>query len=105
MPRSQSLIILGIAVFLGLIAVFLANSFLGGREAKPVTAIPGGTVKIAVARVPLEFGTAVTPQTVHMVDWPAANVPEGAFRSITELTPMGKIHVALRPMMVNEPVL
>jgi pilus assembly protein CpaB len=105
MQRSQSLLILGIAVFLGLIAVFLANTYLSGREKQTVTAIPGGMVKIAVARVPLEFGTPVTPQTVSMVDWPASSVPEGAFRSISELTPMGKIHVALRPMVINEPVL
>lgn len=104
MPRSQSLLILGIAIFLGLIAVFMANTFLG-KDQKPVAAIPGGTVQVAVARVPIEFGTAVTPQTVRMVDWPANSVPEGAFRSISELTPMGKTHVALRPMLVNEPVL
>jgi hypothetical protein len=32
MTRSQSLLLIGIAVFLGLIAVFLANSFLGSNE-------------------------------------------------------------------------
>jgi pilus assembly protein CpaB len=40
-----------------------------------------------------------------MVDWPGDAIPEGAFRSIDELAPMGKVHEALRPMAVNEPVL
>jgi pilus assembly protein CpaB len=96
--------LIGIAVFLGLIAVFLANSFLGSSEQKQA-ALPPGTVKLAVARVPLAFGTPVTPEKVRMVDWPGDAIPEGAFRSLDELTPMGKIHVALRPMAVNEPVL
>jgi pilus assembly protein CpaB len=104
MTRSQSLLLIGIAVFLGLIAVFLANSFLGSNEQKQA-ALPPGTIKLAVARVPLAFGTPVTPEKVRMVDWPGDAIPEGAFRSIDELAPMGKVHVALRPMAVNEPVL
>lgn len=104
MTRSQSLMLIGIAIFLGLIAVFLANSFLGSNEQKQA-ALPAGTVKLAVARVPLAFGTPITPEKVRMVDWPGDAIPEGAFRSLEELAPMGKVHVALRPMAVNEPVL
>jgi pilus assembly protein CpaB len=104
MTRSQSLMLIGIAVFLGLIAVLIANSLLGTNE-KPQPGLPAGTVKLAVARVPLEFGTPVTPEKVRMVDWPGDAIPAGAFRSLPELTPMGKVSVALRPMAVNEPVL
>lgn len=103
MPRSQSLIILGIAIFLGAIAVFLANTFLGSPADK--AAPPPGAVKIAVARVPLDFGSVLTADKVRMVDWPGDAIPDGAFRSIPELTPAGKVHVALRPIAVNEPVL
>ena len=104
MPRSQSLLILGIAVFLGLIAVYLANTFLNASRSPEPTA-SAGTVQLAVARVPIEFGTAVTPDKVRMMSWPADSVPEGAFTSTADLTPMGKVRIAIRSMMPNEPVL
>jgi len=59
MLYRRSLIIFGFAVLLGLAAVVVANAYLGGvaaREAKH----SGGMVKVAVARVPLEFGAAIT---------------------------------------------
>lgn len=105
MPRSQSLLILGIAVFLGLIAVYLANTFLNASREPDNSSTPVGTVKVAVARVPIEFGSAVTPEKVRMMAWPADSVPEGAFTSTADLAPMGKVRMAVRSMMPNEPVL
>jgi pilus assembly protein CpaB len=102
--RRQSLIVLAIAVFLGLIAVYLVNTYLGAAEKRQQTAAVGLT-KVAVALVPLAFGTPVTAERVRFVDWPADSVPVGAFRSIEELAPMGKAHVALRPIEVGEPIM
>lgn len=104
MPQRRSLIILGLAVLLGLAAVFVTNSFLGTVEQKQEQAVQG-TVKVAVARVPLEYGTQLTPDKLRLVDWPQASLPEGAFNSIPQLLPMGKTRVALRPIAINEPVL
>ena len=36
---------------------------------------------------------------------PLASVPPGSFRNLAELLPAGKRRVALRPMLVNEPIL
>lgn len=102
--RSQSLIILVAAILFGLLAVFVANAYLGRVEQKQATAAQG-TTKVAVARVPLEFGTPVTPDKVKLVDWPTDALPDGTFGSIALLTPMGKTHVALRPIQPNEPIL
>lgn len=102
--RRQSLIVLAIAIFLGLIAVYLVNTYLGAAEKRQQTAAVGLT-KVAVALVPLAFGTPVTAERVRFVDWPADSVPVGAFRSIEELAPMGKAHVALRPIEVGEPIM
>ena len=104
MLRRQSLIALGIAVILGLVAVFLVNTFLITREkqaAAPVT----GTTKVAVALVPLEFGMEVTPEKVRFVDYPTASLPPGTFRTQADLLPMGKKRLALRPIQVNQPLL
>jgi pilus assembly protein CpaB len=96
--------VLAVSVFFGLIAVYLVNVFLTGTERKQeATAIQ--TTRVAVARVPLQFGARVTPQNVQFVEWPANSVPTGAFRSPEELMPAGQTHVVLRPMVPGEPIL
>jgi pilus assembly protein CpaB len=102
--RGQSLIILGVAILIGLVAVFLANSYLGKVEQQQA-AVPQGMVKVAVARVPLDFGVPVTADKVRLVDWPREALPEGTFSSIPMLLPMGHGRVALRPIQINEPIL
>lgn len=102
--RGQGLIILGVAILIGLAAVFLANSYLGRVEQQQTTS-PPGTVKVAVASVPLDFGAPITPDKVRLVDWPASSLPEGTFSSIPQLLPMNHTRVALRPMTANEPIL
>lgn len=104
MLRRQSLIALGIAVVLGLLAVYLANIFLTTSEQRAASA-PVGTTKVAVAAVPLDYGVDVTPEKVRFVDFPMASVPPGSFGTVAELLPAGKRRVALRPMQVNEPIL
>lgn len=102
--RGQGLIILGVAILIGLAAVFLANNYLGRVEQKQVTS-PQGMVKVAVAAVPLDFGAQITPDKVRLVDWPAEALPEGTFSSVPQLLPMNHTRVALRPMTANEPIL
>jgi len=102
MIRRQTLIALGIALVLGLVAVFLANSFLNRTERERGL---GATTKIAVAAVPMDYGTVLTPEKVKMVDYPVASLPPGTFRSVAQLLPAGKKRVALRPMLINEPIL
>jgi pilus assembly protein CpaB len=102
--RGQGLIILGVAILIGLAAVFLANSYLGRVEQKQTTTAQG-MVKVAVATVPLDFGVPITPDKVRLVDWPADSLPAGTFSSIPQLLPMNHTRVALRPMAANEPIL
>ena len=104
MPRAQSFIILGIAMILGLLAVFLANTFLSSGSS-PETANKPGAVQLAVARVPLGFGAKVTPDKLRMVDWPSNAVPPGAFMKIEDAVDAANPRVVLRPMEINEPVL
>ena len=55
MMRRQTLIALGIALALGLFAVYLANIFLTQTEQKAAVT-PQGMTKVAVAAVPLDYG-------------------------------------------------
>ena len=104
MLRRQSLIALGVAIILGLVAVYLANVFLNVRESQ-LNASPTGTTKVAVASVPLSYGTAITPDKVKFVDYPSATMPPGTYRTVADLLPLGKQRVALRPIEINQPLL
>lgn len=104
MIRRQSLIALGIALVLGLAAVYLANTFLASSE-KRVEQAQVGLTKVAVAAVPLDYGIDITPDKVKFVDYPTASLPPGAFNQFAQLVPAGKRRVVLRPMQVNEPIL
>jgi pilus assembly protein CpaB len=98
----QTLIALGAAVVLGLLAVFVANSYLNGAQQK---AYAGGTTKVAVAATPLAYGMDITPDKIRFVDYPNTSIPAGAFTTAQQLMPDGKRRVALLPISVNEPIL
>lgn len=102
--RNQSIIMLAIAIVVGLAAVFLANTYLGRVEQAQTHSVQG-TRKVAVARVPIDFGTQITADKVRLIDWPADSIPAGAFHSIEQLLPMGKPRVALRPILTDEAIL
>jgi pilus assembly protein CpaB len=104
MFRRQSLIALSIALLLGLLAVYLANVYLTSSQTA-ASENPEGTVRIAVAAVPLEYGTEVTPDKIRFTAYPQASIPPGSFRNLNELLPQGKRRVVLRAMTVNEPIL
>jgi len=102
MLRRQTLIALGIALVLGLLAVFLANSYINRSEQANIAQ---GTSKVAVAAVPLNYGMELTPDKVRFVEFPNTSIPPGSFRSLAQLSPEGKRRVALMSISINEPIL
>ncbi|MCL6698906.1 Flp pilus assembly protein CpaB [Sphingomonas sp. NSE70-1] len=102
--KRQTIIALGVAIILGLVAVFVANAYISGRERQMEAATPTMT-RIAVASLPLAYGTEVTPDKVKFVPYPAASLPPGTYKTIAELLPQGKRRVALRPIQPNQPLL
>ena len=102
--KRQTLIALGVALILGVVAVFLANTYLSGRE-KQIAGSAEAMVPVAVAALPLGYGNDVTPDKVKFVNYPQASLPPGTYRSLALLLPEGKRRVALRPIQVNQPLL
>ncbi len=108
--KRQSLIALGIALLLGLLAVYLANIFLSRNEDKAADAA-AGTSRVAVAVVPLDYGMEITPDKIRFANLPNAALPVGTYTQLNDLFPMGQKRVALRrwslrfAMEVNEPIL
>ena len=102
--RGRNLLIIGLAVFIGLIAVYLANSYFSGVEQQQQQQAESNRLEqIVVATQDFQFGTQLASTNLALRNWPANSVPEGAFVSIEEATRGGR--VALRPITVGEPVL
>jgi pilus assembly protein CpaB len=97
------------AVVFGLLAVFVAQSWLDSQtemrmrslnaQKKPIT-----TRTIVVASKPLRFGHELTAQNLREMEWPDDALPNGSFAKIPDLLSAGK-RVVLSPIEVNEPVL
>ena len=100
--NRQTLIALGVALILGLVAVYLVNTVLTAsqrrNEAEHLT-------RVAVATVPLGFGTEITADKVRFASYPSTSLPAGSFTDISQLLPEGQRRVALLPIAANEPIL
>ncbi len=101
--NQRNIIIIVVAIFLGLIAVYLANSWFSGVEQRQVeVASEQDLVTIAVASQELEFGAPLNNDNIRLASWPADSVPPGAF---SEITPELAAQVAIRPISRGEPIL
>jgi pilus assembly protein CpaB len=97
------------AVLFGLIAVFLAQTWLNNQaeqrmrslEAQKKPDAPART--IVVAARPLRFGDELAAAAIREVPWPQDALPPGAFAKIAELTASRRVVVL--PMEANEAVL
>jgi len=88
--RTSTIVMIAFAVVFGLLAVFLAQSWLNRQaelrlkhmeaDQKPV---PGHTVVVATA--PLRFGMPLSQQTLREVSWPQEAIPAGTFGSMQQL--------------------
>lgn len=101
--KSRNLIVIGGAVFIGLLAVLIVNGvFSGVQKSNEQAAEERRLVQLVVANQELAFGSPISPQSVKMVSWPASSVPDGAFTTMEAAT---KNRVALRPIVAGEPIL
>jgi pilus assembly protein CpaB len=107
--RTSTLVMIALAVGFGLVAVFLANSWLNNRAAEQMRNLeaqqnatnPAAT--IVVASRPLRFGDELSAMSLREIPWPPQSLPPGSFHKISELT-SGK-RIVLTPIDVNEPIL
>lgn len=97
------------AVVFGLLAVFIAQSWLNGQaelrmksleaNKKPIT-----TRTIVVAGKSLRFGSELSGGALREIPWPEQAIPAGAFATVADLTKDGR-RVVLSPIEANEPIL
>jgi pilus assembly protein CpaB len=100
---------IGFAVLFGLLAVFLAQTWLNNqadarmRSLDAQRKVPAPERTIVVANRPLRFGDEINSTALREVSWPQDALPAGAFGKIADLT-AGK-RVVLMPIDVNEAIL
>ena len=97
------------AVVFGLLAVFIAQSWLNSQAEMRMKNLeankkPIATRTIVVAGKSLRFGSELSSGAVREVPWPEQAIPAGAFATVADLTKDGR-RVVLSPIEANEPIL
>jgi pilus assembly protein CpaB len=100
---------IGFAVLFGLLAVFIAQSWLNSQAEMRMRSLeanrkPIETQTIVVASRPLRFGAELGSSSLRELAWPESAVPAGAFAKISDLLASGR-RVVLTAIEANEPVL
>lgn len=107
--RTSTIVMIAFAVLFGLLAVFVAQSWLNSAAEQRMRSLeankkPLNTSTIVVAAKPLRYGTELTPQAMREIAWPEGALPAGAFASIADAMKGGK-RVVLAAIEQNEPIL
>ena len=102
--RRQSIIALSVAIVLGLVAVFLANSYFNARE-NSINRSNVAMTRVAIAAGPLAYGQEVTPDRIRWAEFPSNSLPAGVYTTQDALFPEGKTRHALRQIALNQPLL
>jgi pilus assembly protein CpaB len=107
--RTSTIVMIAFAVLFGLLAVFVAQSWLNSQAEQRMRSLqankkPVNTATIVVASKPLRFGNELSASQLSEVEWPEKALPVGAFTKIADVLNGGK-RVALTAIEPNEPVL
>jgi pilus assembly protein CpaB len=99
------------AVMFGLLAVFVAQTWLNSAAEQRMRSLeaankkqPVATRTVVVAAKPLRFGNEVTADALREVSWPEGSLTSGTFAKISDIVGAGK-RVALSAIEPDEPVL
>lgn len=79
MKNMKAIVMIGISVVAGLVAVIAAARWVSQQAAV-------STNRVAVSVADLQLAQQITPEMVKLVDWPAGSTPPGAFTDIGTLT-------------------
>ena len=107
--RTSTIVMIAFAVLFGLLAVFVAQSWLNNQAEQRMRSLeankkPLSTSTIVVASKPLRFGNELTASQLREAVWPEGAMPSGSFAKIADMLGAGK-RVALTAIEPNEPVL
>jgi len=99
MQKRRGFIFLGLAVVMGLAAVWITAEFSPNSAGANVAAVH--TTSVVVVRSDVPVASSLTVAQLMLVDWPSEHLPMGTLRSIDAAT----TRIARRPLAQGEPVL
>lgn len=106
--RASTVVMIGFAVVFGLLAVFIAQSWLSNQAALQAKnqrgPEPAHTQTIVVAKQPLRYGAELNDAMLKEVPWAGDALPAGAFHKVSDLLNGGR-RIVLAAIEANEPVL
>lgn len=107
--RKSTIVMIAFAVTFGLLAVFVAQTWLNSAAEQRMKSLeankkPVATRTIVVAAKALRFGHEVTREHLREVAWPEGSLPLGSFAKADEVLSGGK-RVALAAIEPSEPIL
>jgi pilus assembly protein CpaB len=92
--KPRGVFIVGaLAVVLAAVAAYFLYDYLRGQEERVRTAV--ATDKAVVAAQPISIGSTIGATQVKAVDWPRANMPQGAFTSTDHV--VGRVAIQSLP--------
>jgi pilus assembly protein CpaB len=108
--RSKSLIMVGLAIAFGVMAIFAGHRWLERQAAlqrtpQPIVTQRPAETTIVVATTALKFGTEITHSQLAEIPWLGESLPNGAFRSVSDILNGQGRRVALGAVEINEPIL
>src|SRR5262249_6754174 len=102
---------IAVAAVFGLLAVFVAQSWLNAQADARMRSLeannkqkPVAAQTLVVASRQLRFGTELSSMMLTEIPWPQDALPPGSFRTIQQLLSDGK-RVVLSSIEANEPIL
>ncbi len=103
--KVRPLIVLALALFLALVAVYFARSWLLGQTSQNVATVEQAqVVKVVAAATSLKFGDRLAKENLRFIDWPAGSLPDGTFTTMDDL--LGpQPRVVLQAIQPNELIL
>ncbi|MBM3527852.1 MAG: Flp pilus assembly protein CpaB [Alphaproteobacteria bacterium] len=107
--RTSTVVMIAFAVVFGLLAVFVAQSWLNSQAEQRMRSLEANKKQTPVATVvvaakPLRYGNTLAADHLRETPWPANALPAGAFAKIADVMSHGR-RVALASIEPNEPVL
>ncbi len=107
--RTSTIVMIGFAVLFGLLAVFIAQSWLNSQAEMRMKSLeankkPAVSRTIVVAAKPLRYGMELAAPMLREMPWSEEALPNGGFAKIPDLLNGGK-RIVLSAIEQNEPVL
>jgi pilus assembly protein CpaB len=107
--RVSTIVMIGFAVLFGLLAVFVAQTWLNSQAEQRMKSLEAqkkptvATTTLVVANKALRYGNDVAAGALKEIPWPSEAIPAGSFSKISDLTATRR--VVLTAIEANEPIL